>query len=178
MERYRALIPSYVRGASIIFLLYDVSSRNSFTSLSSWINFIKQVNTDNSLMVLCGNKIDLPRKVSYKEGKEIADREKMPFYETSAKTGENVNKMMYTCISKLPFFSQFQVESPQQLIDELEKFNSNKNSGNKTNNQKEKNEAIVNNSFNNQQDKDGGIHGSTQVLTDNKNEKKKKKKCC
>jgi len=63
LERYRALIPSYVRGASIIFIIYDVSSKDSFSNLGTWINFIKQVNTDNSMMVLCGNKTDLGRNV-------------------------------------------------------------------------------------------------------------------
>ena len=60
LERYRALIPSYVRGASIIFIVYEISSKDSFNNLNTWINFIKQVNTDESYLVLCGNKIDLP----------------------------------------------------------------------------------------------------------------------
>ena len=41
-ERYKSLIPSYVRGASIIFILYDVSKKNSFTNVITWINFIKE----------------------------------------------------------------------------------------------------------------------------------------
>ena len=59
-ERYKALIPSYVRGASIVFIVYDVTNKNTFTNVITWINFIKQVNTDASYLVLCGNKIDLP----------------------------------------------------------------------------------------------------------------------
>ena len=68
-ERYKALIPSYVRGASIVFIVYDVTNKNTFTNVITWINFIKQVNTDESYLVLCGNKIDMPRQVSTNEGK-------------------------------------------------------------------------------------------------------------
>ena len=122
-ERYKALIPSYVRGAAIIFIIYDLSDNNSFANLESWINFIKQVNTDESLLILCGNKCDLQRRITYKEGYELAQKNNMLFFETSAKTGENVNLMMYTAISKLQFFSQFDMDK-NILIQELQKNNS------------------------------------------------------
>ena len=120
LERYRALIPSYVRGASIIFIIYDISSTETFNNLSTWINFIKQVNTDNSMMVLCGNKTDLGRNVTTQEGQNVANKEQMAFFEASAKSGENVNRMMYSCIAELPFFEQFQVRNKEQLVKELE----------------------------------------------------------
>ena len=126
LERYRALIPSYVRGASIIFIIYDLSSKETFNNLGTWINFIKQVNTDNSMMVLCGNKTDLERKVTLQEGKDLANKEKMMFFEVSARNGDNVNRMMYSCIADLPFFEQFQVENKEQLIKELEGGNNKK----------------------------------------------------
>ena len=126
LERYRALIPSYVRGASIIFIIYDVSSQESFNNLGTWINFIKQVNTDNSMIVLCGNKTDLERRVTTQEGRNLANKEQMMFFEASAKNGENVNKMMYSCIAELPFFEQFQYGNKEDLIKELEGGNNKK----------------------------------------------------
>ena len=126
LERYRALIPSYVRGASIIFIIYDVSSKDTFNNLSTWINFIKQVNTDNSMMILCGNKTDLERRITTQEGKNLANKEQMMFFEVSAKNGENVNKMMYSCIAELPFFEQFPIDNKEQLIKELEGGNNKK----------------------------------------------------
>ena len=111
-----------MRGASIIFILYDVSNKNTFTNVITWINFIKQVNTEESILVLCGNKIDLTREVSTSEGKILAEKEKMYFFETSAKNSTGVNNMMYTCISLLPFFEPFQVDK-QVLIQELENNN-------------------------------------------------------
>ena len=119
-ERYKALIPSYVRGAAIIFLIYDISDNNSFANIEQWINFIKQVNTDESLLILCGNKSDKQRKVDYKDGYELAQKNGMMFFETSAKDGTNINLMMFTAISKLPFFSQFDIDK-NILIEEKPK---------------------------------------------------------
>ena len=122
-ERYKALIPSYVRGAAIIFIVYDLSDSNSFTNLEEWINFIKQVNTDDSLLILCGNKSDKPRKIDYKDGSALAQKHGMLFFETSAKTCQNINSMMFTAISYLSFFSQFNIDK-NALIEELQKLNS------------------------------------------------------
>ena len=47
----------------------------------------------------------------------------MMFFETSAKSGQNINLMMYTAIAELPFFSQFDVDK-ETLIRELETLNS------------------------------------------------------
>ena len=121
-ERYKALIPSYVRGAAIIFIIYDISDIKSFANIETWINFIKQINTDESLLVLCGNKNDLERQVNYKDGYELAKKNEMLFFETSAKTSTNVNLMMFTAISKLPYFTQFEIDQ-DNLIKELEKLN-------------------------------------------------------
>ena len=126
LERYRALIPSYVRGASIIFIIYDISSKESFDNLGTWINFIKQVNTDNSMVVLCGNKTDLERRITTQEGTNLANKEQMLFFEVSAKNGFNINKMMYSCIAELPFFEQLQIVNKVELIKELEGGNSKK----------------------------------------------------
>ena len=51
----------------------------------------------------------------------------MIFFETSAKSGNGVNNMMYTCIAKLPFFDQFKIDDKEQLIKELCDNNSSKN---------------------------------------------------
>ena len=118
-ERYKALIPSYVRGASIVFIVYDVSDKDTFKNIEMWINFIKQVNTDNSVLVLCGNKIDLKRQVSKKQGENLAKKEGLLYFETSAKTGENVNRMLYTCIVELPFFQQFENLDKNKAIEDL-----------------------------------------------------------
>lgn len=53
-----------------------------------------------------GNKLDLAaqpgkRVISYEQGKALADKEGIPFFEVSAKTGENVDKFFEAVARKL-----------------------------------------------------------------------------
>ena len=78
-EKYRSLIPSYVRGASIVFLIYDLSWRESFDAIKNWLGFVNQfASKDQIKLVLVGNKSDLERKVKTEEGKKLADKEGNP----------------------------------------------------------------------------------------------------
>ena len=83
----------------------------------------------------------------------MADKEKMIFFETSAKNASGVNNMMYTCIAQLPFFDQFQANK-ENLIQELAN-NNNKNTeggifeidvekNNNTNNQENSSNIVLN----------------------------------
>ena len=104
-EKYKGLIPSYVRNSSIVFLVYDVSVKTSFDNIPKWINFIKSI--ENTTIVLCGNKIDLEnREVKKEEGEELAKKEGISFFEVSAKTNDNIKNMFYNVIAELPTFSQ------------------------------------------------------------------------
>ena len=62
-ERYKSLIPSYIRNSSIVFLVYDVSKKQTFKNIPEWISFIKKI--EDSIIVLIGNKIDLPNRYNY-----------------------------------------------------------------------------------------------------------------
>ena len=54
-------------------------------------------------MILVGNKSDLEdkREVTKEEGKELADKYGLEFYETSAKTGENVEELFYNSAEEI-----------------------------------------------------------------------------
>lgn len=104
-EKYRSLIPSYLRGASIIFLVYDLTWRESFDAIKSWLGFVNQYTSkDQVKLVLVGNKSDLERKVKREEGKKLAEKEGMLFFETSAKTADGIVDMFYTSFSMIDFF--------------------------------------------------------------------------
>ena len=109
LERYRALIPCYIRGTSFIFIIYDISNKDTFNNLGTWINFIKQINTDSSRIVLCGNKTDLDRKVTTEEGRILANKESLLFFEFSVKNGEKINKIIYSIICELLFVNNFKL---------------------------------------------------------------------
>ena len=70
----------------MIFIVYDISNRNSFKNLNVWISFIKSVNKDDSILVLVGNKSDLKREISQNEAKEIANKLDKTLAENRAKS--------------------------------------------------------------------------------------------
>ena len=48
-EKFKSLIPNYIRGASLVILVYDISNKKSFDNLNSWIEFI---NTYENILIL------------------------------------------------------------------------------------------------------------------------------
>ena len=115
-EKYKGLIPSYVRNSSIVFLIYDISVKTSFDNIPNWITFIRSI--ENTTLVLCGNKIDLEkREVTKEEGEALAQKEGIAFYEMSAKSGEGIKNMFYNAVSDLTVFAEN--NNKESLIKEL-----------------------------------------------------------
>lgn len=120
MEKYKSLIPSYVKGSSIIFLLYDISDAGSFESIPRWISFIKEnINFKKTKVIILGNKVDLNarRKVKANKAEEIAKNEGFKFFEVSAKSSENLFNAFYNAITELDFFND--LPKGDKLIQEL-----------------------------------------------------------
>ena len=116
-EKYKGLIPSYIRNSSLVFLVYDVSRKESFDNIINWINFVR--NIEKTIMVLCGNKIDLTREVEKSEGEELAKQEGLLFFECSAKTNENIKYMFYSAVVELPNFGIEDESEKENVIKEL-----------------------------------------------------------
>ena len=116
-EKYKGLIPSYVRKSSIVFVIFDVSTKTSFDNIPNWINFIRTI--ENTTLVLCGNKIDLAeREVKREEGEALAQKEGIAYFEVSAKTGDNIKNMFYNSVADLPTFSENN-SNKENLVKEL-----------------------------------------------------------
>ena len=94
-ENYRSITRAYYKNSACALLVYDISNRESFEHISNWIEDCLAQSPKSVFMVLVGNKSDLTeeRKVTYQEGEEMAKNNKIMFFETSAKTGENVDKI-------------------------------------------------------------------------------------
>lgn len=80
------------------------------------------------MLVLCGNKIDLQeeRKVSTLQGEDVAKKEGMVFCETSAKSGDGVSYMVYSCVARLALVEQVNEGGIEKVVEELEEGNKNK----------------------------------------------------
>ena len=73
-ERFRSLIPSYIKDSSFAIVVYDVTSKSSFESVSKWIEDSKSIRGDDVSIILVGNKIDDAdkREVTTDEGQKLA----------------------------------------------------------------------------------------------------------
>ncbi|XP_003222718.1 ras-related protein Rab-18-B [Anolis carolinensis] len=85
-ERFRTLTPSYYRGAQGIILVYDVTRRETFLGLESWLQELEVFTKKEVVKILVGNKIDETRhEVERREGLRFARRHSLLFAEASAK---------------------------------------------------------------------------------------------
>ena len=95
-EMYRSLISNYYRNSSLAIIVYSITDLNSFKDIDIWIKELKSMSSPDIKLMLIGNKVDLieERKVTYNEGKNLVDQYGFHFFsETSAKTGENIEKL-------------------------------------------------------------------------------------
>ena len=94
-EKFRSISKGYYKNTVCAIIMYDITEVRSFNSVRMWIEDCKSYTNKNTDMILIGNKCDLAlsRKISVEEGKNLAEENQMQFYETSALTGENVEKV-------------------------------------------------------------------------------------
>lgn len=75
-------------------MTYDITDRESFSAVESWMGEVEKHASDNISRILVGNKSDMEnqRQVSFEEGKELAEHYNVRFLETSAKDCKNVDE--------------------------------------------------------------------------------------
>merc|ERR1711988_113159 len=96
-ERFRSITKSYYRNSVGCLLVYDVCNRESFTHIPTWMNEAKRhIEPHKAAFILVGCKRDIAtddprnREVSEDEARAWAEFNNIPFVETSAKSGLNV----------------------------------------------------------------------------------------
>ena len=102
-ERFRSICKNYYKGAQGIILMFEVINKESFKNVKSWLDLLKNEVSEKVSIILVGNKIDLEnkREVSKEEGEEMAKKYGLSYFETSAKTGDNIQNCCYFLIKKV-----------------------------------------------------------------------------
>ena len=93
-EKYRSMLNSSFRGCRAAIMVYDITSEVTFRNLDYWFEQIKNIGGENVKYLLIGNKADLEssRKVTQKQGMEMARNNNMLFMETSCVSNYNVER--------------------------------------------------------------------------------------
>lgn len=92
-EKYNSISKQYYNKADGIILVFDLNSRMSFDGMMNWLEEI-EVSTEKGIpIVIVGNKCDLTtREITTDEAYEFAETKNIPYFETSAMTGHNINE--------------------------------------------------------------------------------------
>lgn len=123
-ETYKSITRSYFRGASGALLVFDITRRATFESVTTWLHDLRQIAEEGIVVILVGNKRDLAttttvdvgkgngeavglakgnkRVVTQEEAEEWCKaNEVMRYVETSAKSGEGVERAFLEVAEKI-----------------------------------------------------------------------------
>lgn len=124
-ERYRSIIKSYYHRADVLFIIFDVNEKYFLQDVINWHNEILENAVSCNHIYIVGNKIDkLTENEKEEKIKFIKDKlEELQYvrsiYFISAKTNENMDKLLDDVITKL-----YHVKKEEQ---KRNKYSNNKN---------------------------------------------------
>ncbi|KAE8588895.1 hypothetical protein XENTR_v10022800 [Xenopus tropicalis] len=97
-ERFKTITTAYYRGAMGIILVYDITDERSYENIQNWMKSIKENAAAGVERMLLGNKCDMEnkRKVPKERGEKLAKEHGIRFFETSAKSSQNVDEAFNT----------------------------------------------------------------------------------
>ncbi|KAK6174338.1 hypothetical protein SNE40_017636 [Patella caerulea] len=97
-ERYESMSRIYYRNAKAAILCFDLTDKSSFDRIRFWIGEL-QTHEEACKIYICATKKDIidadpnTRDVNEKEAQALAKDVMAELYETSSKTGENINEL-------------------------------------------------------------------------------------
>ena len=102
-EKYKAITGAYYKGSKGAFVVYDITRKETFESTDKWINDLKVTADPKINIILIGNKCDLEdkREVLKDQGEEKAKSFGCAFLETSALSGDNIDKGFEMMVSEI-----------------------------------------------------------------------------
>ncbi|XP_057305884.1 ras-related protein Rab-24-like [Hydractinia symbiolongicarpus] len=97
-ERYEAMSRIYYRGAKAAIVCYDLTDDTSWDRARFWVQEVHG-HEEECKIYLCGTKRDLlenkERPIDYHDTTDYADTINAKLFETSSKTGENIDELFH-----------------------------------------------------------------------------------
>ena len=113
---------NYYRNANVIIFIFDLTNYTTFENIQNWLTESKMCESQAKYL-LVGNKVDLEEKKDKNLTKEIietfAEKNNMKYYEISAKTGINIDKIFKKMVD-LILVDKSEKEINEKYIDDYE----------------------------------------------------------
>eukprot|EP01006_Ploeotia_vitrea_P041346 TRINITY_DN66504_c4_g13_i1.p1 TRINITY_DN66504_c4_g13~~TRINITY_DN66504_c4_g13_i1.p1 ORF type:complete len:218 (-),score=104.98 TRINITY_DN66504_c4_g13_i1:53-706(-) len=106
-ERYRAITNAYYRGALGAMMVYDITKAETFENVPRWLKELQDHSNRDIVLVMAGNKRDMceqdayKRQVPHEDAQQFAEQYDIPFLETSAKSGLNVEDAFVRIVKQI-----------------------------------------------------------------------------
>uniref|UniRef100_A0A3B3T6U0 Ras-related protein Rab-24 n=2 Tax=Paramormyrops kingsleyae TaxID=1676925 RepID=A0A3B3T6U0_9TELE len=121
-ERYEAMSRIYYRGAKGAIVCYDLTDRSSFLRVKFWVEELQKCE-EHCKIYLCGTKSDLietdrtMRQMDYHDVQDYAEEIKAELFETSSKTGKNVDELFQKVAEDIYNSTTFQLMTEEKGVD-------------------------------------------------------------
>ena len=94
---YKDLRSRYMVGSSMAFMVFDVTRPSTFMNIYEWYRNFRAV-CPEAVIALVANKVDRKdRRVPIEAGKMLSKWLNLKYFETSAKTGKNIDLLFIDC---------------------------------------------------------------------------------
>ncbi|XP_070170477.1 ras-related protein Rab-27A [Polyergus mexicanus] len=103
-ERFRSLTTAFYRDSMGFLLIFDLTNELSFLEVRNWLEQLRtHAYCDDPDIILCGNKSDLEDKrvISEHKARDLAERHGLVYLETSAATGQNVERAVEILLDRV-----------------------------------------------------------------------------
>ena len=100
-ERFRAAVLKFIKSVQGIIFVFDITDKNSFNNIESWLKEIKDNFEQEPIIILFGNKVELDKeiwKVSMEEIEGIVKKYNWDYFLISAKNNISIEQG-FNCIA-------------------------------------------------------------------------------
>lgn len=97
---FSSITRSYYRNSVGVIIVYDITKRSTFENLKQWYEEARNhIEPHKAIFLVLGHKSDREdgRQVTAREGRRFAEMHGLKFFETSAKSGQNIEE----CFSQI-----------------------------------------------------------------------------
>lgn len=120
-ERYKSVVPMYLRGCRAALIVFSQDNRDSLENLRTWIALLKEIQKEEILIGIVGNKTDLGENSPViEDGKLYAQAQGYEFFETTATDGATIRPVFEWVAEHLAALSEATMQEEKRADFEVQ----------------------------------------------------------